>query len=212
MADVSLQQNNNVGCSCSPKPDPLISSNDDYQLSIMEQGKGTCPSQSQASPTVINPSSGSSSSVYPTNAHKIIAEKVGTYVIVVIVCGCWMMNQIYSLDIIESYESRMAHFLYLLRLQGEQLSLQHCVFATTLACWCIGLTVIGPRGASIHCITIGWLEPLLILIFHVQVNIDVTVTQFVDPTTVYEAFAREFILSFILMLTICGVAIDSRAV
>ncbi|KAI9165681.1 hypothetical protein LWI28_018648 [Acer negundo] len=167
MADVSLQQNNNVGCSCSPKPDPLISSNDDYQLSIMEQGKGTCPSQSQASPTVINPSSGSSSSVYPTNAHKIIAEKVGTYVIVVIVCGCWMMNQIYSLDII---------------------------------------------GASIHCITIGWLEPLLILIFHVQVNIDVTVTQFVDPTTVYEAFAREFILSFILMLTICGVAIDSRAV
>ncbi|KAK3225936.1 hypothetical protein Dsin_005798 [Dipteronia sinensis] len=52
----------------------------------------------------------------------------------------------------------------------------------------------------------------LILIFHVQVNIDVTVTQFVDPTTVYEAFAWEFLLSFILMLTICGVATDSRAI
>ncbi|KAK0608794.1 hypothetical protein LWI29_036136 [Acer saccharum] len=51
----------------------------------------------------------------------------------------------------------------------------------------------------------------LVLIFHVQVNIDVTVTQFVDPTNVYEAFAWEFILSFILMLTICGVATDIRA-
>lgn len=38
---------------------------------------------------------------------------------------------------IESYESRTAHFLYR-RLQGEQLSLQHSVFATTLAGWCIG--------------------------------------------------------------------------
>ncbi|TXG60659.1 hypothetical protein EZV62_015232 [Acer yangbiense] len=72
MADVSLQPNNIVGCS--PKPDP--------QLSIIEQGKSTSPSQSQASSTVINPSSSSSSSVYPTNAHKIIAEMVGTYVII----------------------------------------------------------------------------------------------------------------------------------
>ena len=51
---------------------------------------------------------------------------------------------------IESYESRTAHFLYLLRLQGEQLSLQHSVFATTPAGWCIGLTVIGPRSMTLR--------------------------------------------------------------
>ena len=51
---------------------------------------------------------------------------------------------------IESYESRAAHFLYLLCLQGEQLSLQHSVFATTLADWCIGLTVRGPRGMTLR--------------------------------------------------------------
>ena len=51
---------------------------------------------------------------------------------------------------IESYELRTAHFLYLLRLQGEQLSLQHSVFATTPAGWCIGLTVIGPRGMTLR--------------------------------------------------------------
>ncbi|KAK4839980.1 hypothetical protein QYF36_026406 [Acer negundo] len=45
-----------------------------------------------------------------------------------------------------------------------------------------------------------------------QYTLHLTVTQFVDPTTVYEAFAWEFILSFILMLTICGLATDSRAI
>lgn len=50
----------------------------------------------------------------------------------------------------EFYESRTAHFQYLLRLQGEQLSLQHSVFATTPAGWCIDLTVIGPRGMTLR--------------------------------------------------------------
>ncbi|KAL5798329.1 hypothetical protein ACOSQ2_003149 [Xanthoceras sorbifolium] len=33
---------------------------------------------------------------------------------------------------------------------SEQLSLQHSVFATTPAGWCIGLTVIGPRGMTLR--------------------------------------------------------------
>ncbi len=56
----------------------------------------------------------------------------------------------YTGTTIESYESRTAHFLYMLRLQGEQLGLKHSVFATTPAGWCIGLTVIGPRGITLR--------------------------------------------------------------
>lgn len=43
-------------------------------------------------------------------------------------------------------------------------------------------------------------------------HICATVTQFLSPTTELEAFTWEFIISFILMLTICGVATDTRAV
>ncbi|GFY91382.1 hypothetical protein Acr_07g0015780 [Actinidia rufa] len=43
-------------------------------------------------------------------------------------------------------------------------------------------------------------------------NIKYTVTQFDYPTTIGVAFAWEFFISFVLMLTICGVATDTRAV
>lgn len=52
----------------------------------------------------------------------------------------------------------------------------------------------------------------LAMLLHEQMNIGVTVTQYSKPKTHCEAFAWEFILSFILMLTICGVAADNRAV
>ncbi|KAK2995753.1 hypothetical protein RJ640_007521 [Escallonia rubra] len=52
----------------------------------------------------------------------------------------------------------------------------------------------------------------LSVIFHQRVDIRCTTTQYISPTTHLEALAWEFIISFILMLTICGVATDSRAI
>ncbi|XP_057487701.1 putative aquaporin NIP4-1 [Actinidia eriantha] len=48
--------------------------------------------------------------------------------------------------------------------------------------------------------------------FDKTANIKYTVTQFDYPTTIGEAFAWEFFISFVLMLTICGVATDTRAI
>ncbi|KAK3005777.1 hypothetical protein RJ639_017378 [Escallonia herrerae] len=52
----------------------------------------------------------------------------------------------------------------------------------------------------------------LSVIFHQRVDIRCTTTQYISPTTHLEALAWEFVISFILMLTICGVATDSRAI
>lgn len=45
-----------------------------------------------------------------------------------------------------------------------------------------------------------------------QDNIDLMVTQYSDSTTHLQALVWEFIATFILMFTICGVATDHRAV
>ncbi|KAK2655745.1 hypothetical protein Ddye_008797 [Dipteronia dyeriana] len=176
MADVSIQQNNNVGCSCSPKPDPL--DHDDHQLSIMEQGKSTSPSQDSS--TIINPSS---SSVFTTNAHKIIAEIVGTYVIVFIFYRVWMLD--------DEPDKQPLH---------------------NRRCSRMGLVC---HGTSIHCITIGRLHsgssnPYSDFPCHSTYRC--YGHSICGSTTVNEAFAWEFILTFILMLTICGVATNSRAI
>lgn len=50
------------------------------------------------------------------------------------------------------------------------------------------------------------------ILFHEQDNIQPTVTQYKDTTSDLEAVAWEFIVTFILMFTISGVATDHRAV
>lgn len=50
------------------------------------------------------------------------------------------------------------------------------------------------------------------LLFNDQNNIQATLTQFSYSTTYVQALTWEFISTFILMFTICGVATDDRAV
>ncbi|XP_034700299.1 aquaporin NIP1-2-like [Vitis riparia] len=52
----------------------------------------------------------------------------------------------------------------------------------------------------------------LFVMLNTSIPICATVTQFFSPTTIPEAFTWEVIISFILMLAICGVATDSRAI
>lgn len=49
-------------------------------------------------------------------------------------------------------------------------------------------------------------------LFHDQGDIRVTTTQYKDSTSDLEAIAWEFIITFMLMFTICAVATDHRAV
>lgn len=50
------------------------------------------------------------------------------------------------------------------------------------------------------------------VLFHDQHNIEATMTQYKDSTSDLEAIIWEFIITFILMLSICAVATDHRAV
>jgi len=50
------------------------------------------------------------------------------------------------------------------------------------------------------------------MLFREQGNIQPIVNQYSDPTSDLEAIVWEFIITFILMFTICGVATDPRAV
>ncbi|KAK0576728.1 hypothetical protein LWI29_022450 [Acer saccharum] len=59
-------------------------------------------------------------------------------------------------------------------------------------------------GATLACLTLK-------VLFHDKENIHLITTQYSDATTDLEAIAWEFIMTFILMFTICGVATDHRA-
>lgn len=50
------------------------------------------------------------------------------------------------------------------------------------------------------------------MLYHDKVDIKVTVTQYSNSTSDLEALVWESIITFILMLTICGVATDHRGV
>ena len=60
-------------------------------------------------------------------------------------------------------------------------------------------------GSTLACLTLRVLS-------NDQDNISPTLTQYSAPTTDLEALAWEFIITFFLMLTICGAATDDRAV
>lgn len=50
------------------------------------------------------------------------------------------------------------------------------------------------------------------VLYHDKVEIGVALTQFSNPTSYLEALVWESIITFILVLTICGVATDHRGV
>jgi aquaporin NIP len=50
------------------------------------------------------------------------------------------------------------------------------------------------------------------VLYHEKVSIGVTLTQYSNSTSNLEALVWESIITFILMLTICGVATDHRGV
>nr|TKR99334.1 hypothetical protein D5086_0000197230 [Populus alba] len=97
-----------------------------------------------------------------SNFQKIVAELLGTYILVFVGCGAALTDK-------------------------EPMHILAQVLGSTLA----SLT--------------------LRLLFHEQGNIQPIVNQYSDPTSDLEAIVWEFIITFILMFTICGVATDPQA-
>ncbi|KAG6786281.1 hypothetical protein POTOM_007879 [Populus tomentosa] len=108
-----------------------------------------------------------------SNFQKIVAELLGTYILVFVGCGAALTDKVQRLN--------------MLRIAIEPMHILAQVLGSTLA----SLT--------------------LRLLFHEQGNIQPIVNQYSDPTSDLEAIVWEFIITFILMFTICGVATEPQA-
>ncbi|XP_044468512.1 nodulin-26-like [Mangifera indica] len=182
---------------CSLKP-PLSS-----VLSLIEEGKA---SPSDASTIIVT-------TVSPSNAHKTIAELLGTFVIMFVGCASWMIDQRYHVTLVGVAIAWGLVLMVMIYTFGR-VSGAHFNPAVTIALaasakfpWRQVPAYVAAQlaGSTLAVLTLA-------MLLHEQMNIGVTVTQYSKPKTHCEAFAWEFILSFILMLTICGVAADNRAI
>ncbi|WCJ31894.1 Aquaporin NIP1-1 [Euphorbia peplus] len=187
----------------SPPPDEELSNKN------IEEGKVTTPPYSVApSPFII---------VTPINAHKIIAELVGTYIIMLIGNGSILLSYKSPLSLVGIGEAVAWGLVVMVMIYSfGHVSGAHFNPAITLA---FALTykfpwpqVIGYVGAQLAGSTLAILTLKFMFQSQLLIEISYTTTQFKGQATTLEAFIWEFILSFILMLSICGVATDTRAV
>ncbi|XP_034689569.1 nodulin-26-like [Vitis riparia] len=191
MAEVNI-----LPVGCSPKP-PTMS-----DLSPVEEEKVISISESTES-TIASPPYG----------HKILAELVGTYVIIFAGCGCVLIDKKYRLTVTGIAVGWGMIVMVMIYTLGH-VSGGHFNPAVTIAFaasrkfpWrqVPPYVLSQVAGSSLAILT-------LFVMLNTSIPICATVTQFSSPTTIPEAFTWEFIISFILMFAICGVATDSRAI
>ncbi|CAK7347147.1 unnamed protein product [Dovyalis caffra] len=147
-----------------------------------------------------------------SNFQKIVAELVGTYILVFVGCGAALTNKIQRLNIVGIaivWGAVLTADIYAL----GHISGAHFNPAVSIALavarkfsWkhvpmYILAQVLGSTLASLT----------LRLLFHDQGNIQPILNQYSDSTSDLEATVWEFIITFILMFFICGVATDHRA-
>ncbi|KAF9687321.1 hypothetical protein SADUNF_Sadunf02G0081400 [Salix dunnii] len=147
-----------------------------------------------------------------SNFQKIVAELTGTYILVFVGCGAALTDKVQRLNMLGIAIVWGAVLMAAIYALGH-VSGAHFNPAVSIALavarkfsWkqvpmYILAQVLGSTLASLT----------LRLLFHDQGNIQPILNQYSDPTSDLEAIAWEFIITFILMFTICGVATDPRA-
>ncbi|OAY33409.1 aquaporin NIP1-1 [Manihot esculenta] len=172
-------------------------------LSKIEEKMANTPSQDSTAEVT----------VFPINAHKIMAELMGTYVIIFIGCGSLMIEVKYGISPVGVAVAWGLVVMVMIYALGH-VSGGHFNPAITIAfaiqCKYSWRKVLGYVASQIAGSTLAILT--LSVMLHGRADIKFTVTQYSGQATDLEGFIWEFITSFILMLTICGVATDSRAI
>lgn len=153
-----------------------------------------------------------SDSASPSHFQKIVAELIGTFILIFAGCGSILVNKIQSLTIVGIGLVWGLVLIAMIYTVGH-VSGAHFNPAVTLAFaatrklpWKqVPMYMLAQvLGATLASLTLR-------ILFHEQDNIQPTVTQYKDTTSDLEAVAWEFIVTFILMFTISGVATDHRA-
>ncbi|KAK1553958.1 hypothetical protein Q3G72_005826 [Acer saccharum] len=148
----------------------------------------------------------------PSHFQKIVAELIGTYIFIFVGCGSALVDQVQKLTIVGIALVWGLALMAMIYAVGH-VSGAHFNPAVTIAFtaarklpWKQSPTYVLAQllGATLACLTLK-------VLFHDKENIHLITTQYSDATTDLEAIAWEFIMTFILMFTICGVATDHRA-
>ncbi|CAI0446197.1 unnamed protein product [Linum tenue] len=144
---------------------------------------------------------------------QILAEVVGTYILVFIGCASALTDRVEKVGIVGI--AMVWGFVLMAAIYAVgHISGAHFNPAVTLALAAIRRTrwkqvpmyvVAQLVGATLGSLTLK-------VLFHKQGNIDPIATQYAVTTSHLEAFLWEFIITFILMFSICANATDHRAV
>ncbi|KAF8404603.1 hypothetical protein HHK36_009490 [Tetracentron sinense] len=144
--------------------------------------------------------------VSPTNAHKILAEFMGTYIIIFVGCGSILADKRYRLTIMGiavAWGLAVMVMIYSLgHISGAHFNPAITVaFAVSRACLCC-ISVAGFNSCNLYTLNV---------LFNVRVDIRATVTQYLGPTTSLEALTWEFMISFVNfdINELSGVAVGS---
>ncbi|GMP80255.1 hypothetical protein CsSME_00035425 [Camellia sinensis var. sinensis] len=172
------------------------------EYSIMEEAK---PRNHQEPTVTITPP--------PNTFQKIVAELMGTYILVFIGCGAALVDREKTLTIVGIAMLWGLVLMVVIYTLGH-ISGAHVNPAVTIAFAAaqkfpliqVPMYVLAQLlGATLACLT------LRVLFNDQAVDMRPTVTQYSSSTTDLQAVILEFIISFFLMFTISGVASDHRA-
>ncbi|XP_076947953.1 nodulin-26-like [Bidens hawaiensis] len=150
--------------------------------------------------------------VLPSYCQKIVAEFLGTYILIFTGCGAAMVDRDRPLTIIGIamvWGLCLIALIYTLgHVSGAHFNpAVSIVFAVTrrLRIIQVPMYVMSQiSGSTLACLTLK-------VLFDYQNDMLPTLTRFSTPVTNFEAFLWEFIITFILMFTINGAATDDRS-
>ncbi|KAM7514566.1 hypothetical protein LguiA_004149 [Lonicera macranthoides] len=170
-------------------------------FSIMEEAKRTRTREFVAK-----------SAFSPSYFQKIVAEFLGTFVLIFAGCGVALVTRETTITIVgiaSVWGLALMSAIYALgHISGAHFN-PAVTIALAAACRFpllhVPMYVLSQLvGSTLACLTLR-------VLFNDQDNIRPTLTQYSAATTDLEALAWEFIITFFLMLTICGAATDDRA-
>ncbi|XP_074380813.1 nodulin-26-like [Apium graveolens] len=175
-------------------------------FSLMEQGKRSRTHKFAAAASSV------SVSVSPNYFQMIVAEFIGTYILIFVGCGSALTDRKLSLTIVG------IALAWGFSLMGAIYAVGHVSGAHFNPAVTIGLAA--ARRFPFKLVPMYVLSQLLSgiiacltlrVLFNYQEDVIPMTTQYSDPTTDLEAIAWEFIITFFLMFVICGAADDDRA-
>ncbi|KAI4337693.1 hypothetical protein L6164_016077 [Bauhinia variegata] len=142
---------------------------------------------------------------------KGVAELLGTYILIFVGCGAALVSKVQPLTIVGvAIASGLA--LTVAIYSVGHVSGGHFNPAVTIALATVRKLPFKLVPPYVFCQLMGSILACLTLrvLYNRQADIRVALTEHSSSTTELEAIVWEFIITFILMLTICGVATDQR--